>query len=162
MIVRTHINFLISGVDLIPKQIEKEFGFSFTEVSLEGDLHSKGRFKGKPRTESFAQYSSDFEYYSDTDADISHLADLATRINDKAKEYGIENSVFHIYFYYAAQCFLSLEQKTLTALSKLEFINIDCIKLYDMYETKQKGDEELLRFYSDGKLEKEVTLKIGV
>ena len=85
-----------------------------------------------------------------------------TRINDKAKEYGIENSIFHIYFYYAAQCALSLEQKTLTALSKLDFVNIDCIKLYDKYETKQSGDEETIWFYSDGKLEKEVTVKIGV
>lgn len=162
MIVRTHINFSISGVDLIPKQIEKECGFSFTEVSLKDDLHTKGRFKGEPRTESFANYSADFEYYSNTDSEISRLAGLAARIKDKAKEYGVEDSVLHIYFYYAAQCALSLEQKTLTALSKLEFVNIDCIKLYDMYETKQKGDEELLRFYSDGKLEKEVTLKIGV
>ncbi len=162
MIVRTHINFSISGVDLIPKQIEKEFDISFSEVCLKGDLHTKGRFKGKPRIESFAEYSSEFEFYLDTDGEISRLAELATRINDKAKKYGIEDSVFHIYFYYAAQCALSLEQETLTALSKLDFVNIDCIKLYDKYETKQSGDEETIWFYSDGKLEKEVTLKIGV
>jgi hypothetical protein len=162
MIVRTHINFRISGVDLIPKQIENEFDISFSEVSLKGDLHTNGRFKGEPRTESSAQYSTDLEYYSDTDTEISRLADLEAQINDKAKEYGIEDSVYYICFYYAAQCALSLEQKTFSALSKLQFVNIDCIKLYDSYETKKSGDKETIWFYSDGKLEKEVTRIIDV
>ena len=161
MIVRTHINFSISGIDLNPIQIENEFNFCFSEVGLKGELHTKGRFKGEPRTESTAEYSVDIEPYSDEETEIVRTAELAAKINNRSIELGIEDSVFHIYFYYAAQCALSLEQKTLSALSKLDFVNIDCCKLYDMYETKQEGDEELIRFYSEGKLEKEVTLKIG-
>lgn len=149
MIVSTHIYYTISGKNFNPIEVEKDFDFTFSKVELKDELI---------QTSTATLYSKSENYIQD-DEEIFRLASLAIKINENAKKYGIEDSEFHIYFNYAAQCNLSFDKKVLTVLSKLDFVSISCIKIYDRYETKQISDnQEFVQFYSDDKLEKEVTL----
>jgi len=149
MIVSTNIYYTISGKNFNPIEVEKDFDFTFSKVELKDELIQTSK----------ATIYSKSENYIQDDEEIFRLASLAIKISENAKKYGIEDSDFHIYFNYAAQCNLSFDKKVLTVLSKLDFVSISCIKIYDRYETKQISDnQEFVKFYSDDNLEKEVTL----
>lgn len=161
MIINTNIRYTISGKDLDPSIIEKDFSCSFSQINIKGEIYKKGHRKGKRIEISSATITSENESYKQDNDGIFKVAKLALAIENLRKKYKIQDSNFNISFNYAAQCGLSFEKRELECLSQLGFVNIDCYMIYDTYETKQiSTSKELLMFYNNGILEKETELDL--
>lgn len=160
MIISTNIRYTISGKNLEPSLIEKDFACSFSLILLKGELYSKGHRKGKEVEITSATISSENETYKQDDDEIYRIANLAHSIENLRTKYKIDDSSFDISFNYAAQCGLSFDKKVLEVLSKLTYVNIDCFMIYDTYETTLISEKtELIKFFNSGKLEKEIEYK---
>ena len=161
MIISTNIRYTIYGEGLDPFVLENDFSCSFSQIQLKGDVYKKGHRKGSKIETTSATISSKNENYKQDDDEIYKVGCLAASIENLRKKYKIQDSSFNISFCYAAQCGLSFEKRELECLSQLDFVNIDCYMIYDTYETKQiSTSKELLMFYNNGILEKEIELDL--